>query len=176
MFARSVGQVNAALMIHSRVPLRLGELARASGLPRQIVASALLTLEKRGIATRTRTGDHDVFAPNTSSAYYPSAYLAAIVDLPVAAALGGHRAMAAYLYGSMAVPGGATPRSDIDLLLVGDFKNKAVVREAISSIGERLERRVDVFLLTPEELEAGRRSGDAHVRAALAGVRLFGEI
>ncbi|MDP2350344.1 MAG: helix-turn-helix domain-containing protein, partial [Chloroflexota bacterium] len=97
MFARNVGQVNAALMIHSRVPLRLGELARASGLPRQIVASALLTLEKRGIVKRTRAGDHDVFAPDISSPYYPSAYLAALVDLPVAAALGSHRAMAAYL-------------------------------------------------------------------------------
>lgn len=176
MFARNVGQVNAALMTHSRVPLRLGELARASNLPRQIVASALLTLEKRGIAKRTRTGDHDVFAADTSSPYYASAYLAALVDLPVAAALGGHRAMAAYLYGSMAVPGRGTSKSDIDLLLIGDFKNKAAVREALSGIGERLERRVDAFLLSPEELEAGRRSGDAHVRAALAGVRLFGEV
>lgn len=176
MFARNVGQVNAALMIHSRVPLRLGELARASGLPRQIVASALLTLEKRGIVKRTRAGGHDVFAPDISSPYYPSAYLAALVDLPVAAALGSHRAMAAYLYGSMAAPGRGTPGSDIDLLLVGDFKNKAAVREAVSTLGERLERRVDAFLLSPEELEAGRRSGDAHVRAALAGVRLFGEV
>ena len=176
MFARNVGQVNAALMLHSRLPLRLSELARASNLPRQIVASALLTLERRGIAKRTRAGDHDVFAPDVGSPYYPSAYLAALVDLPVAAALGNQRAMAAYLYGSMAVPGRATPGSDIDLLLVGDFRNKVTVREAVGRIGERLERRVDAFLLSPEELEAGRRSGDAHVRAALAGVRLFGEV
>jgi predicted nucleotidyltransferase len=175
VFARNVGQVNVALMLHSRVPLRLGELARASDLPRQIVASALRTLEKRGIATRTRAGDHDVFAPDTSSPYYPSAYLAALVDLPIAKALGRHRAMAAYLYGSMAVPGGGSPRSDIDLLLVGDFTDKEEVRVAVGGIGERLERRVDALLLSPEELEAGRRSGDAHVRAALAGVRLFGE-
>jgi hypothetical protein len=163
-------------MTHSRVPLRLGELARASGLARQIVASALLTLEKRGIARRIRSGDHDVFAPNTASPHYPSAYLAALVDLPVADALGAQRAMAAYLYGSMAVPGKSTPGSDIDLLLVGDFKDKAAVREGVSGIGERLERRVDAFLLSPEELEAGRRSGDAHILAALAGVRLFGDV
>ena len=176
MFARNVGQVNTALMIHSRVPLRLGELARASDLPRQIVASALRTLQKRGLVKRTRAGDHDVFAPDTSSPYYPSAYLAALVDLPVAAALHGQRAMAAYLFGSVAVPGRATPRSDIDLLLVGDFEDEAAVREAVSRIGERLERRMDAFVLTAEELEAGRRSGDTHVQAALGGVRLFGEI
>lgn len=176
VFAHSVGQVNSALMLHGRLPLRLGELARASNLPRQIVASALRTLERRGIVRRTRVGDHDVFAPDVSSPYYPSAYLAALVDLPVAAALGSERAMAAYLYGSMAEPGRGTPRSDIDILLVGDFRNKAAVREAVSAIGERLERRVDAFVLSPEELEGGRQSGDAHVMAALAGVRLFGQI
>lgn len=84
--------------------------------------------------------------------------------------------MAAYLYGSMAKPGGGTPASDLDLLLVGDFKAKAEIRNAVSMVGERLERRVDTFLLSPEELEAGRRAGDEHVRAALAGVRLFGQV
>ena len=176
MFAPNVGQVNVVLMLHSRVPLRLGELARASARPRQIVASALLTLERRGIVKRTRAGNHDLFAPDTSSPYYPSAYLAALVDLPVATALGESRAMAAYVYGSMAVPGRATPGSDIDLFLVGDFADKASVRDAVGRIGERLERRVDAFLLSPEELETGRRSQDAHVAAALAGVRLFGEV
>ena len=176
MFARSVGLVNVAIMLHSRVPLRLSELAGASGLPHQVVTSALLTLEKRGMVTRRRAGDYDVFAPNTASPYYPSAYLAALVDLPVAAALGGMRAMAAYVYGSMAIPGKGTPRSDIDLLLVGDFADKAAAREAVGRLGERLERRIDAYLLSPEELEAGRTSGDPHVLAALAGVRLFGQV
>lgn len=58
-------------------------------------------------------------------------------------ALGNQRAMAACLYGSLAVPGRGTPTSDI---------------------------------LSPEELEAGRLSGDEHALAALAGVRLFGEV
>jgi hypothetical protein len=176
VFARNVGQVNVALMLHSGVPLRLGELARASDLPRQIVASALTTLEGRGIVKRTRVGDHDVFAPDPRSPYYPSAYLAALVDLPIAASLGRQRVMAAYIYGSMSVPGKGTPSSDLDLLLVGDFKDKAAVRGALSIVGERLGRRIDTFLLGPEELEAGRGSGDAHVRSALAGVRLLGEI
>lgn len=176
MFARNVGQVNVALMLHARLPLRLSELARASDLPRQIVASALSTLEKRGIAKRSRAGDHDLFAPDPLTPYFPSAYLAALVDLPILEALGRQRVMAAYLYGSMATPGRATPTSDIDILLVGDFESKADVREAVSRVGERLGRRVDAFLLSPEQLESGRRSGDAHVAAALAGVRLFGQV
>ena len=117
MFARNVGQVNAALMIHSRVPLRLGELARASGLPRQIVASALLTLEKRGIVKRTRA--NTMFSPRTSQARttrQPTSPLWSISLLPRLAVTGGR-----VFYGSMAVREDY-PRSDIDLLLVGDWK------------------------------------------------------
>ena len=176
MFAQNVGIVNSFLCIHSRTPLRAGELARACGLSRQVATSALHTLDKRGLATRARAGKYDVFAPNTASPYYPSAYLAALVDLPVAAALGGLRAMAAFVYGSMATPGKGTPRSDIDLLLVGDFADKVAVREAVGRLGERLERRIDAYLLSPEEIEAGRAAGDPHVLAALAGVRLFGQV
>jgi hypothetical protein len=152
-----------------------GEYASACGLSRQVTASALAGLEKKGLVHRTKLGKRDVFGPNTASPYYPAAYLTALVDLPVAQALGPLRAMAAYVYGSMAVPGRGTPRSDIDLLLVGDFPDKAAVREALDLLGERLERRIDPFLLTPEEVEAGRQRGDEHVLAALAGVRLFGE-
>ena len=176
MFARNVGQVNAVLMTHSRLPLRLGELARAANLPRQIVASALQTLEKRGVARRTRNGDHDVFAPDTSSPHYPSAYLAALVDLPFAPALTRFRPFAAFVYGSMATPGQATAQSDLDLLVIGDFTDTDEVRTALSIVGEQIGRRIDAFLLTPVELEADRAKGDQHVRSALAGVRLFGEV
>lgn len=176
MFARNVGRVNAVLMTHARVPLRLGELARAANLPRQIASSALQTLEKRGLVRRTRVGDHDVFAPDGSSPYYPSAYLAALIDLPFASALDPFRPFAAFVYGSMAAPGQATAQSDLDLLVVGDFRDKDAVHAAVSTVGTQIGRRVDVFLMTPEQLEAGRARDDQHVRSALAGVRLFGEV
>ena len=176
MFALNVGRVNTAVMLHARSGLRLAELAKAADLPRQIVASALSTLEKKGIVRRSRVGDHDVFSADTRSPYFLAAYLTAIVDLPVAAALGSRRALACYLYGSLATPGTARAVSDVDLLVVGDFRDKADVREALSPIGERLERRIDAFVLTPEQLDEGIRSDDAHIRAALAGVRIFGQV
>lgn len=163
-------------MLHARLPLRVSELARASDLSRQVVTSALATLEKRGIARRSRAGDHDVFAPDLESPYFPAAYLTALVDLPLRASLAGQHLVAAYVFGSMATPGAATHGSDIDLLIVGDFENKADVRAAVSVVGERLERRVDAFLLSPEEVESSRRSGDMRVAAALGGVRLFGQV
>jgi hypothetical protein len=175
LFAHKVGLVNSFVMLHSRVPLPAGELATVSGLSRQVATSALIGLEKRGLVTRARAGKRDVFGPNTASPYYPAAYLTALVDLPIAETLAPHRAMAACVYGSMATPGLATPRSDIDLLLVGDFPDKPAVREALDRLGERLERRIDAYLLSPEEVESGRREGDEHVLAAVAGVRLFGE-
>ena len=61
-------------------------------------------------------------------------------------------------------------------MVVGDFRDKAVVRAALSVLGERLERRVDAFLLSPEELEEGVRAGDPLVRAGLGGVRIFGDV
>ena len=176
MLARTVGQVNSVLMLHARPDLRLSEIAGASGLPRQIVASAVATLEKKGLARRSRVGGHDTFSADPSSPYYPAAYLTAIVDLPVAAALGPLRALACYAYGSLATPGTARPQSDLDLMVVGDFRDKAVVRAALSVLGERLERRVDAFLLSPEELEEGVRAGDPLVRAGLGGVRIFGDV
>jgi len=174
VFARNVGLVNAVVMTHSRTPLRAGEIARAADLARQIVASALRTLEKRGLIKRKRSGDYDVFEPDSTSPYYPSAYLAALVDLPVASALRSLRPHAVYVYGSMATPGKARPGSDIDLLVVGDF-DRSVVQAAVSRVGDRIGRRVDAFVLTPEQLDAGRRKDDAHVRAALDGVRLLGQ-
>jgi hypothetical protein len=35
---------------------------------------------------------------------------------------------------------------------------------------------MDLFLVSPEEVERGRAAGDAHLAAALAGVRIFGEV
>ena len=176
MLARNVAKVNSALMLHARSPLRLAEIARAAALPKQIVASALGTLEKRGLIVRTRRDDHDLFEPDKSSPHFRSAYLSALVDLPVREVLGSRRVMAAYVYGSLATPGGGTPQSDLDILLVGDFQARGEARFALTPLGERLERRIDAFVLSPEELELGRAKQDPRVASALAGERLFGEV
>lgn len=174
MLARNVGLVNAVLMTHARAPLRLGEIADAAGLPRQVVASALRTLERRGIAQRRPAGKHDVFAPNTAGLYYPAAYLAGLVDLPIAAALAPFRPQAVLVYGSMAIPGHATPHSDLDLLVVTDETDVDAIRGAASAVGRAIGRAVDAYVLSPEAFEQGVRDGDPHIVSAADGVLVAG--
>ena len=81
-----------------------------------------------------------------------------------------------YAYGSLAQPGGGTRSSDLDLLIVGDIKDRAAMSERLASVGERLNRVIDAFILTPEQFERGNEQGDRHIASALAGVRVMGSV
>lgn len=163
-------------MLHADTPLPIGAIARAAGVAYTPAASALATLEKRGIVRRTSRAGRDEFGPNRASPYFDAAYRTALVDLPVSQALRGQRVIAAYAYGSLAIPGGGTPDSDLDLLLVGDVKDRPRLIEALAELGGRLARHIDPFILSPEDLDRGTNSGDEHIASALAGVRLFGSV
>ena len=104
------------------------------------------------------------------------AYATALVDLPLADALRGQRVVAAYAYGSLATPGGGTRDSDLDLMLVGDVRNKGQVTERLEELGSRLARHLDPFILTPEQFARAGRRRDEHVASALRGVRIFGDV
>ena len=96
MFARTVARINSVLMLHADTPLAAADIARAAEVAYTPAVSALATLEKRGLAIRTRRAGHDEFEPDKRSAYYPMAHATALVDLPLADALRGQR-----VYGSM---------------------------------------------------------------------------
>ena len=83
MLARSVAAVNSLLMLHADVPLPLAKVAQLAGQPYAVTASALKTLEKRGLVVRSTRAGQDEFAPNRESPYYPMAYSLALVDLPI---------------------------------------------------------------------------------------------
>ena len=176
MLSDSVARVNTVLMLHADVPLPVAVIARAAGLRYTPAASALATLEKRGLVVRSQRAGQDEFGPNRESAYYPMALGMALVDLPLDEALRGCSASAVYAYGSMAEPGRATRGSDLDLLIVGDVRDRDALVERLVEVGRRLGRAVDAFILTPEQFEDARRRHDPHVAAALAGVRLRGRV
>jgi predicted nucleotidyltransferase len=104
------------------------------------------------------------------------AYGAALVDLPLADALRGQRVYAVFAYGSLAEPGGGTRSSDLDLMIVGDVRDRAAMTERLVKVGERLNRTIDPFVITPEQLESAKQEGDLHVASALGGVRLMGRV
>jgi hypothetical protein len=178
MLARSVAAVNALLMLHADVPLPLAKVAQLAGQPYAVTASALKTLEKRGLVVRSTRAGQDEFAPNRASPYYPMAYDTALVDLPIAEPLHEQKIYAAYTYGSLSRPGGGNPSSDLDLMLVVAFRDE-VARAAVASdlalfLSGRLHRPIDPWILAPKEAEDLLREQDPHLVEALKGVRIMG--
>lgn len=163
-------------MLSADTPLPVADIARAAGVAYTPAVSALATLEKRGLVRRTRRAGRDEFEPDKQSVHYPMAYATALVDLPLADALQGQHVYGIYAYGSLAQPGGGTRRSDLDLLIVGDVEDRAAVSERLATVGERLNRVIDPFILTPEQFERGKRRRDRHLASALGGVRVMGSV
>ena len=81
-----------------------------------------------------------------------------------------------YAYGSLAQPGGGSRNSDLDLLIVGDVKDRASMIERLTAVGTRLNRVIDPSVLSPEQFESAKRQQDQHVAPALAGVRIMGNL
>ena len=176
VLSRSVALVNSVLMLHADIPLSMADIAQVAGLAYTPAVSAIATLEKRGLARRTRRAGRDEFEADKQSVHYPMAYATALVDLPLAEAFRGQGVYGVYAYGSLAEPGGGTRNSDLDLLIVGDIKDRPALIERLAAIGRRLNRSIDPFILSPEQFERGKRRGDQHVASALAGVRVLGNI
>lgn len=85
------------------------------------------------------------------------------------------RAEKIILFGSRA-KGRAGPESDIDLLIVySGSKSKREVKVAIHKLFEHPDFSLDVFVLTPEELEFQRRVANTLAREATEqGVVCYG--
>ena len=172
---RTVALVNSIVMLSAETPLPAADIARAAGVAYTPTVSALRTLEKRGLVRRTSRAGRDEFEPNNQSTYYPMAHATALVDLPLTEALRGQRVYAVYAYGSLAQHGGGTRDSDLDLMIVGDIKDRPWLLEQLGKIGERLGRVIDPFVLTPEQFELAKAREDRQVTSALAGIRLSGQ-
>lgn len=176
LLPRTVALVNSVLMLSADIPLPAADIARAAGVAYTPAVSALETLERRGLVRRTRRAGRDEFEPDKGSVHYPMAYATALVDLPLGDALQGQHVLGIYAYGSLAQPGGGTRNSDLDLLIIGDVKDRAGLSERLAIVGERLNRVIDPFILTPEQFEHAKQRRDRHVASALSGVRVMGSI
>jgi len=180
MFPRSLAAVNSVVMLHADAPLQIGTIASLAGVSRPVVLSAIGTLEKRGLVTRSRRLKHDEITPNAKSLYFPAAYHTALIDMPIDAVLAPYRWLAVFAYGSMSRPGGGRRDSDIDLLVVGRFPEISAQRKLqvdLADLGTvRYGRRFDALIVSPEEARAGLESEDPHMTNAIKeGVLVRGE-
>jgi predicted nucleotidyltransferase len=168
--------MNVAVMLHADTPLPTAALAHSSQLAYTPAASALSTLEKRRIVRRTSRAGAIEYEPDRASLYYPMAYATALVDLPIVEALHSQRLVAAFVYGSLAIPGGGTRNSDLDLLVVAEVKDRAAAVDRLTEVGGRIGRPIDPFFVTPEQLARAIRRKDEHVLNALQGQRIYGDV
>ncbi len=180
MFPKSLAAVNSVVMLHAHAPLQIGTIASLAGVTRPVALSAIGTLEKRGLVTRSRRLKHDEIAPNAKSLYYPAAYHTALIDIPIDAVLAPCRWMAVFVYGSMARAGGGRRDSDVDLLIVGRFPDAEAQRKLqldLVDLGMKgYGRRFDALMVSPEAARAGLESNDPHmVHAIKEGVLIRGE-
>lgn len=75
------------------------------------------------------------------------------------------------LFGSVA-KGRGGPGSDLDILVIGDFKEPRALRgQEIKGRLAEMPIRVDLLLLTPEEVEVGRRNAYSFISTILWSTR-----
>ena len=89
----------------------------------------------------------------------------------VAAAAKKHRLQKAFLFGSTA-RGDYSEASDVDLLLVGDFKERFLQRGMDIEAGSSLP--LQLFCYTPQEFEKMRRERNPFAVEAEKGLKLLG--
>ena len=178
MFPKTLAAINSVVMLHANSPLQIGTIAKLVGVTRSEALSALETLEKRGLVTRTRRLNHDEIAPAKKSPYYPAAYHTALVDMPIDAVLASHRWHAVFVYGSMSHRDGRR-ESDIDLLIIGRIHETEARRLQLDLVDLGMKvygRPFDALVVGPEAVRAGLASDDPHmVHAVREGVLIRGE-
>lgn len=138
------------------------EIARLTGADAGNALRALRKLEQAGLLTATRSGNQVLYQANRQSPIFTE--LQGIVRKTVGLADVLREALAplarrierAFVFGSVA-RGEEGPRSDVDLMVVGDLKFDEVVA-ALYPHHERLGREINPVVLTPDEYQT--RKGD----------------
>lgn len=132
----------------------------------------LARLESIGIVTSERDGQQKYYRPNPRSSVFEelkriATKTAGVVDV-LREALESHAGIqAAFLFGSFA-RGEQTADSDIDLMIIGDV-DEIALQESISRAESELRRTVNYSLLSQQEYDEKRGSGEGFVASVLRG-------
>ena len=153
----------------------LRDLARQSGLAVRTVQQELTLLERTGLVTARRDGNRLYFRANQDNPIYPDLRnlvlkTAGLVSL-LRNALDEANIAVAFVFGSLAA-GTASPKSDIDLMVIGDLGLRRLA-SLISRLSPTVEREINPHVFTPEEFEKRKRKGDHFISSVLAAPRLF---
>jgi predicted nucleotidyltransferase len=155
------------------------EILRAVGGGSGAVQRELKLLTEAGLIERDRDGHQVYYTPNRQSPIFEE--LRTIVEKTAGAAgvlrsafesfVASGDILVAFVYGSTA-RGGATPRSDVDVLIVGSV-TLADLLPALRAAEARLGREVNASVFPPAEFQTKFRRGNAFVKRVMAEPKIL---
>lgn len=170
-------KVLALLLLHPEQSYHVREIARLTDTSAGTLHRELARLASAGVLTRSASGNQVRYAANRQCPIYPELAgilrkTAGVVDvLRQALAVLSPRIQVALVFGSLAR---ATegPRSDVDLLLIGDLGFAEVV-QAVHGAQARLGREINPIVVSAGELRQRTGAADPFLARVLEGDKLY---
>lgn len=179
LFGAAHRQLLGLLFMRPEESFHVREIARLTKVDAGNAHRALRRFEQAGLVTATRSGNQRRYRANRESPIFPelqgiarkTAGLADVLREALEPLAG--RIAQAFVFGSIA-RGEAGPRSDVDLMVVGDVTFAEVV-DAVYPLYERLGREVNPIVMSTSEFHS-RGKDPGFVKRVTSGPRiaLFG--
>lgn len=179
LFGAAHRRLLGLLFMRPEESFHVREIARLTKVDAGNAHRALRRFEQAGLVTATRSGNQRRYRANRESPIFPelqgiarkTAGLADVLREALEPLAG--RIAQAFVFGSIA-RGEAGPRSDVDLMVVGDVTFAEVV-DAVYPLYERLGREVNPIVMSTSEFHS-RGKDPGFVKRVTSGPRiaLFG--
>jgi predicted nucleotidyltransferase len=170
-------KVLALLLLHPEQRYHVREIARLTGTSAGTLHKELARLAQAGVLTRETVGNQVHYGANRQCPVFPELAgilrkTAGLADV-LREALAGLRARLALalVFGSVA-RGEEGPRSDVDVLLVGEIGFAEAVT-ALHEVQARIGREINPVVLSATELRQKAGAGDAFIVDVLNNEKLY---
>lgn len=165
------------LLMRPEQSFHLREVGRLTGVPSGPAHRELKRMERAGLVSTNRAGNQVRYQANKASPIFEE--LAGIMRktsgmadvLREALALLADRIQVAFVFGSVA-KGEESPRSDVDLMVVGKVSFEDVV-QAVYGVHERLRREVNPVVMPPKDFARKLKTKDRFVTRLMAEPKLL---
>jgi predicted nucleotidyltransferase len=177
LFSRTRRAILSLLFGHTEEAFYLRQIVRASGYGLGPVQRELKLLSEAGIIRRTARGRQVYFQANSDSPIFPELKSLVAKTVGVGDSIRGALASIAkdiklaFIYGSIA-RGDERPRSDIDLLIVGDLTFSDVV-VSLQGAQKTLGREINPTVYSGVEFRAKLRKNHHFLASAINGPKIF---
>ena len=171
-------KVLALLLLHPEQHYHVREIARLTGTSAGTLHKELARLAHAGVLIRDEVGNQVRYGANRQCPIFPelagilrkTAGLADVLKEALAGLSG--RIALALVFGSVA-RGEEGPRSDVDVLLVGEELGFAEVVRALHEAQVLIGREINPVVLSPAEFRKKASGGDAFLVEVLGNEKLY---